>query len=464
MSGRSRPPGGEDRPDLQRSSTGRVTLLDDLEVVGATSVSTPRRSKLRPLLVALAILIVPVAIAALTFGSTNPTDPADTAEGEPPGNSGSIEAATPAEEFDELRAYGSGGIEPDNRYSGINGALDAVVVAGTVGSGPGQALQLYGPAPRLDIFPPGNRALEEMSFDASGNWLAGVYKNTFQQDVLMVGRPEGGNWVMDPVAVDLNGYAWHPTDPGVIAFAKLNNLAPTVTDIVSEDYTKRRVISRRFRAEFPGRLRIWGDWGMAFDQPGPTPLTTVATYELDPSSLAATVVDVLASGIPGSALGQLGPNRILIDGADTPTIVNTDNAVFEQNQWIEPGTEVAAMSGSPDGKFSVALVVERGRDDSLGGDVVLLASEPTSDEDSNDLLFSVAGPTTFDWTPDGRFVAGYESAELDADGQRRSAAAVTVYDLDRSLYVGREIRESVGGDLDLRFRANAVAFQETLND
>ncbi len=464
MSGRRKRSRVEGLSDVQRSSTGPVTLLDDVEVVGQTDVSRTQRSRLRPLLVVLSIVIVPATIAALVFGSTGRSDSGDTAVGEPSEDPAAIDAAAGVEEFDGLRAYGSGDVQADNRYSGIDGALDAVVVAGTVGAGPGEPLQFYGPAPKLDIFPPGNRALDEMAFDASGNWLAGIYKNVFNQDVLMVGRPGGVNWVMDPVAVDINGYGWHPTDPGVIAFAKLNTLAPTVTDVVSEDYTKKRVISRRFRAEFPGRLRLWGDWGMAFDEPGPAPLTTVATYELDTSSLATTVLDPLVQGVPGLAKGELGANRILIDGADQPTIVNTSNAVFEPNVWVDSSAEVAAMSGSPDGKYAVALVVGRGSDDSRGGKVLLLAADPASVNDASELLFTTAGPTTFDWTPDGRFVAGYEAAQLEADGRRRSAAAVTVYDLDRSLYVGREIRESIGGDLDLRFRASALAFQETLND
>lgn len=217
MSGRRRRPRLEDLPDLQRSSTGRVTILDDVEAVGQTSTSIARRSKLRPLLAVLAIFIVPVAIAAFAFGSRSPSDSSDTADGEPSEDAAVIEADAPVEEFDELRAYGSGAIQLGNRYSAINSAVDAVVVAGTVGEAPSQPLQLYGPAPKLELFPPGNRALDEITFDASGNWLAGIYKNVFEQDVLMVGRPKGVSWVMDPVAVNINGYAWHPSDPGVIA-------------------------------------------------------------------------------------------------------------------------------------------------------------------------------------------------------------------------------------------------------
>ncbi len=465
MSGRRKRARPDQIPEVQRSATGQVTLLDDSELGVQTLSTTVRPSRLRPLLLVVAALLVPGVIAFMAFGLSDSPDSATPSE-ETSGDASAVAAAS-AEEFDELRAYGSGGVQLDNRYSEINSALDAVVVVGTVGAAPAQPLQLYGPAPKLEVFPPGNRALNEMTFDASGNWLAGLYKNTFDQEVLMVGRLDGADWVMDPVALRINGFAWHPTEPGVIAFAKLNNFNSAVTDVVVEDYTQRRVISRRFRADFPGRLRLWGDWGMAFDEPGPVSMTAVATFEGKDFSNGATganILTTLVEGVPGTALGELGPNRILIDGADEPTIVNTNNAVFEPNVWIEPGTEVAAMLGSPDGKFSVALVVDRYSSDGSGGDIVLLAADPTSVNAANELLFTTSGPTTFDWTPDGRFVTGFEPAELDADGQRRRAASVTVYDLDRSLYVGREIRESVGGDLDLRFRANAVAFQETIND
>ena len=466
MSGRRKGSRQDRVPEVQRSATGRVTFLDDSEVSVQTRSTAVRPSRMRPLLLVVAALLVPGVIAFMAFGPSDSPDSATPSE-ETSDDASAVAAAASAEESDELRAYGSGGVQLDNRYSEINSALDAVVVVGTVGAAPAQPLQQYGPAGKLEVFPPGNRALEEMTFDASGNWLAGLYRNTFDQEVLMIGRLDGADWVMDPVALQVNGYAWHPTEPGVIAFAKLNNFDPSVTDVVVEDYTQRRVISRRFRADFPGRLRLWGDWGMAFDEPGPVSVAAVATFESDDYSNGANganILTTLVEGVPGTAMGELGPNRILIDGADEPTIVNTNNAVFEPNVWIEPGTEVAAMLGSPDGKFSVALVVDRYSSDASGGDIVLLAADPTSVNAANELLFSTSGPTTFDWTPDGRFVTGFVPAELDADGQRRRAASVTVYDLDRSLYVGREIRQSIDGDLDLRFRASAVAFRETIND
>ncbi|MFW2381864.1 MAG: hypothetical protein ACN4GZ_08915 [Acidimicrobiales bacterium] len=440
-----------------------MTLLDDVDTAVHSRVSATRSSQLKSLLIALAVLLVPAAIAFNALGPSDSSDSADSAADDESGEPAPFEAAGPVEEFDELQAYGSGGIQLDNRYSEISSALDAVIVVGSVGDQATQPLQFYGPAPKLERFPAGSRALDQMSFDASGNWLAGVYKNAFEQDVLVVGKLGGDDWVMDPVAVRINGYAWHPTDPGVIAFAKLNTLAPTVTDVVVEDYTQRRVLSRRFRADFPGRLRLWGEWGMAFDEPGPIAMTTVATYDVQDSTIATTTLVPLVESVPGLALGELGINRILIDGADQPTIVNTDNAVFEQNVWVDPSAEVVTMSSSPDGNFSVALVVGRGSDDSLGGKVLLLAADPTSVNDASELLFATAGPTAFDWTPDGRFVAGFEAAELSPEGERRSPASVTVYDLDRGLFVGREIRELAGGDLDLRFRADSVAFQETLN-
>ncbi len=168
------------------------------------------------------------------------------------------------------------------------------------------------------------------------------------------------------------------------------------------------------------------------------------------------------TGVPGRAMGELG-SRVLIDGGEEAILVNTQTAVFEENQWIADSAEVFAMAGSPDGKFAVALVAGRGGDGGDGGKVLLLADDPSSAMEASEFLFGTLGPTAFDWSPDGRFVTGYQPVSLNPEGERVSAASVTVYDLNRALFTGREVRFG-GAAPDLRFQVRALAFQEALTN
>lgn len=441
---------------VQRSETGSILLLDTAPEEGGER-SSVARGRGRTVLSSLAILALIAAIAAIaaSFGlAGNGNDEATASEAVAPTK------PPEAEPFEGLRSYGSGEYQSDNRYSEISSAIDAVVVAGTLGNPLDLPPWLFGPAPDLQIAPPGNRPLQVMELDASGNFLAGVYQNRLEQDVLMVGQLIGDDWILEPVSVGLNGFSWHPVDPGVIAYAKPAALNPTLTDVAIEDYTRRRSAIRRFRANFPGRLRLWGDWGFAFDEPGPIRRTTIASFPDEIAPPASSMLEPLVTGVPGRAMGELG-SRVLIDGGEEAILVNTRTAVFEENQWIDNSAEVFAMAGSPDGKFAVVLVAGRGGGGADGGKVLLLADDPSSVLGASEFLFGTLGPTAFDWSPDGRFVVGFEPVSLDSEGDRVNAASVTVYDMNKALFVGREVRFD-GAEPDLRFRVEALAFQEAL--
>ncbi len=448
---------GSSPDDRKQSDIGRVTFLeDDLDgaVVESERLQRATGSKVRPVLMVLAILSIPGLLGLSFLLNRSSGDDSDRAGAE---GAEVVDDNSEPVPFDELRAYGSGGVQRDNRYSEVNSAIGAMVVAGTVGDD----LPLFGSTRDLQILGPGNRPVINLQLDASGNWLAGTYRNKFDQVVLLVGQTDGpDDWVMEPVAVDVNGWSWHPHEAGKIAFAKPSLFSKT--NVTIEDLTAPRVISRRFVAEFPGRLRMWGDWGFAFDEPGPVQRTTVTVLPDVISPPVSGALVTLASGVPGRAKGELGLDRILIDGDEGITIVNLNNAVFERNVWIDETAEVFAMAGSPDGNFSVVLVGGRGSSAATGGKVLLLASDPTGVPQPSELLFATTGPTTFDWTPDGRFVAGFQPAVINNEGERVSPASVTVYDLNRALFQGREVRLNDGTEPDLRFRIGAIAFRETL--
>ncbi len=409
-------------------------------------------------------VMVAGALVGFGLGRSGDTDGTDEAEALEAGVDGSAGSTTvPAgEPYEGLRSYGSGEYQRDNRYSEINSAIDAVVVAGTIGDAREMPPLLFGPAPDLAAAPAGNRPLDRVELDSSGNYLAGVYRNKFDLDVLVIGELTDDNWLLEPIAVGVNGFAWHPIDAGLIAYARPSGLDPMVTDVAVENYTRSRVTTRRFRADFPGRLRLWGDWGIAFDEPGPLRATTIVNFSDDVAPPASSTLVPLVAGVPGRAMGELG-SRVLIDGGEEAILVNTRTAVFEENQWIDNSAEVFEMAGSPDGKFAVVLVAGRGGDGADGGKVLLLADDPSSVLGASEFLFGTLGPTAFDWSPDGRFVAGYQPVVLDPEGLRVSAASVTVYDLNKALFTGREVRMS-GAEPDLRFRVEALAFQEALTN
>lgn len=452
-------------PTVQHSQTGAVQFLEpESSASGERSEvvrgGTARRTVLLGLGVVVAIVVVAVGlgVSGRTAG-----DGEDAQALEAEGQGATVVTTAPdAEPFEGLRSYGSGEYQRDNRYSEINSAIDAVVVAGSVGDARNRGPLLFGPAPDLSPVPAGNRPLDRVELDSSGNFLAGIYKNQFDLDVLMVGQLAGDDWLLEPVAVGVSGFAWHPIDAGVIAYARPSGLDPTVTDVAIEDYTRSRVVTKRFRADFPGRLRLWGDWGIAFDEPGPQRATTIVNFSDDLAPPASSTLVPLVTGVPGRAMGELG-SRVLIDGGEETVLVNTRTAVFEENQWIDDSAEVFAMAGSPDGKFAVVVVAGRGGDGADGGKVLLLADDPSSVLGASEFLFSTLGPTAFDWSPDGRFVAGYQPVVLDPEGIRVSAASVTVYDLNKALFTGREVRQD-GAEPDLRFRVEALAFQEALTN
>lgn len=441
--------------ELQRSQTDGIVFIDtqtaDDVRVERMAIRRPGR-RLRSLLAAGTAVLVPALLVAALWSARQNDGAADDgpAASEPTGTVGAGESTGAA-------ADDAG--QQNNRYSPVDAALDQVVVGAVFGSDLEQRL-LTGRPERLEYVQYDARDFDQVALDASGRFLAATYRNSFSQSILVIGRLDGDEdtWMVEPAAVDVNGFAWHPHRSGQVAFASANLTGGTQVSVV--DLTRSRPFTSYYRAAFPGRLRVWGDWGFAFDEPGPAPLTSVALYPDDSSPTANNLLVTLTTGVPGTALGLLDSVRLLIDGADVPIVLNLQNAVYEQNPWYDEDAEVLRFRSSPSGRFSVGLVADRGGSPDDGGRVLLFAADPAAG-DGPALLLSTTGDTSFDWSADGRFVVVYQPAVIGVEGDRTSPASVTVYDLDRALFVGREIRMADGtGPADLRIDVQTLAFRE----
>ncbi len=458
--------GGGKEPELQRSITDRVVFLDTGVPEGERETSRIRRRtgrSLRFVLMIGAALLVPAVVAGALWSVASDRN---TGSQEPAQDEGDV--ADP--EQAGLLASGDGRLDDvddpefpiDQRYAPVARALSEVVVAASLGDA--QSI-LFGPIQGLEYAWVTSGGVNDVRLDASGNWIAAVYRNSFQQDVLIVGAadPDVSRWRFEPLAVGINGFAWHSSRPGRIAYA-LPDLS-NATQVADVDLNSGRPGTLRYRADFPGQLQVWGDWGFAFNEPGPAPLTSVASVPEGAIGSESTQLETLATGNPGRAFGLIAPQRLLIDGGESSIVLNLDNAVYEQNVWYDSSAEVFAFAESPSGKYSIGLVGGRGGGAADGGKALLFAAEPVSVSDAGELLFTTGGLSTFDWSDTGRFVAGFQPAVIGEEGDRTSNAAVTVYDLDRGLFVGSELRTLDSGAVaDLRLSVEALAFRDRIED
>ncbi len=463
-----------------RGARPEIRLLDDNQ--GSAEIYRERLQRtsgkrLRPLILALVVAAVPALIVGAIVSartedppieSADPTQPPD---GDP--SRGLVESEP--EERNQLQDFSANGgeLQHDNRYSPIAAVLNDVVLTAAIDS-PEETGILYGVAGELGVRVLEPADLTQIKLDSSGNWVAGTYRNSFDQDVLLVGRADALDvgktarahrwvWELEPMAVGTNGFSWHPHSPGLLAYAE-NNLTQS-TLVTVRDLTTERPGTRRYHADFPGRLAAWGDWGFGFNEPGPAPFTSVAIPQDEETATGINPLTTVVTGVPGNPLGIIAERRLLIDGGDTAAILNLDTAELDINEWFEPDQEVLAFRASPDGNYSVGLLAARGQSASHGGRVVLFAANPGSANETAEQIFTTDGPTTFDWNATGRFVVGYRSATRRENGERGSAASVTVFDLGRALHVAREIRTH-GGEFDenLPVAIDSLAFREHLSD
>ncbi len=456
--------GGGQEPDLQRSVTDRVVFLDSTAIGGDQETSLVRRRtgrRLRFVMMLGAAVLVPTVVGGALWSVVSDRTSASQESAEEDGDVADPEqAGVLASGEGQLADPNDPEFPIDNRYSPVAQALSDVVVAASLGDARNI---LFGPTQGLDYARVNSRGVSDVRLDASGNWIAAIYMNSFQQEVLIVSAADAdvSTWRFEPLAVGINGFAWHPSQPGRIAYA-LPDLS-NATQIADVDLDAERPRTLRYRADFPGQLQVWGDWGFAFNEPGPAPFTSVAVLPEGAIGSGSIQLETLATGNPGRALGQIAPQRLLIDGGESSIVLNLDNAVYEPNVWYDSSGEVFAFAESPSGKYSVGLV--GGRGGSAGGKVLLFTAEPVSVNDASDLLFTTSGPSTFDWSDSGRFVAGFQPAVIGEEGGRTSNAAVTVYDLDRGLFVGSELRTLDSGAVaDLRLWVDALAFRDRIED
>ncbi|NNF53199.1 MAG: hypothetical protein HKN03_02030 [Acidimicrobiales bacterium] len=473
------------RSPKHRTKSGRgarpeIGLLDDNQ--GSAEIYRERLQRtsgkrLRPLIFALVILAVPALIAGAIVAIQNADPPSESAAPAQPSDDelGDPLVTPEPRERDALEDFSANGgeLQLGNRFASIAAAMNDVALTAAIDSRPGTGI-LYGPVGDLGVRVLEPAGLTHVKLDSSGNWVAGTYRNSFDQDVLVVGRADVLDvgrtvqshrwvWELEPMAVGTNGFVWHPHAPGLLAYAE-NNLTKT-TLVTVRDLTTERPGTRRYHIDLPGRLAAWGDWGFGFNEPGPFAFTSVAIPPEEETATGINELTPVVTGVRGNPLGIIAERRLLIDGGQTAAIVNLDTGAMESNEWFEPDQEVLAFRASPDGKFSVGLLADRGQAPNAGGRVVLFAANPSSVVEATEQIFTTSGATTFDWDGTGRFVAGHQSATTRQNGQRGSAASITVFDLERALHVSREIRTH-GGEFDdnLPMAIDSLAFREQLPD
>ena len=140
------------------------------------------------------------------------------------------------------------------------------------------------------------------TFDQSGRWLAGVsqIEGEAGADVLWAG-PVGG--IFEPVAVGVDGFAWHESRAGLLGWSASSADNP---ELVSWRFAEGEV--HHWDLPVTGQLQGWGEWGFA-----------VATDALDPETVFldpdARLID---DPQPGRYGGYLPGHGILLTGGRPP--------------------------------------------------------------------------------------------------------------------------------------------------
>ncbi|MEM7337633.1 MAG: hypothetical protein AAF467_03230 [Actinomycetota bacterium] len=144
-------------------------------------------------------------------------------------------------------------------------------------------------------------------FDPSGQWLAALGHTEFDggHDVLWAGR---AGEPLQSVAVGLNGFAWHETEPGHIAWA-----SPGGDEVETLDLATGLRNVQTIELPTRGRLTGWGDWGVAL-------LTSAARFR---SAIVDPGGEVVTEDIPGRFRIESFDRQLLFSGSlDYPLSVD----------------------------------------------------------------------------------------------------------------------------------------------
>lgn len=230
-----------------------------------------------------------------------------------------------------------------------------------------------------DVPQPESRALAAgaLSPDAGGAWLASVTPTRFPDlAALWVGTADG----MDPLATEVTGALWHPTDPGRLLWGQVEG---DQTVMVEAQLGSASEPARTLVASIPeGSRPVWWTPHGVVLQAG------LSIVQVDPSgALRETQAEFVAGG-PHFAL-------VLVDGR--PTLVEPRLDRFWGAAWAE---DCSAAAFPADGDYVAAVC-------STGADTVLRVMESAGTEFPSPVaeVAGVAPDVTPAWTRDGRFVA-----------------------------------------------------------
>ena len=259
------------------------------------------------------------------------------------------------------------------------------------------------------------------AFDSSGQWLAGISSTDHgdQQQLLWAGRVGG---VFKTVTVEVQGYAWHESRPGLLAWSDQSGYE--VSTMTLDQDGSLRVVETPVR----GQLEGWGEWGFALRTTGPD----VTTAVLDPDAV------VMDQDLPGRYGGYLpGFGILLTGGAGDPLLFDPWSQGRNPVPWLESQDNVWTVTSSPNGVDALLLI---GRINQTTGTVRGEVTIISADQGIN-VLAETRTMTDLAWTPDHTRVV-YAEQQTQAPGSQGKIwavgpegllAAVTVPDLFRGV-------------------------------
>jgi hypothetical protein len=364
-----------------------------------------------PLLVAVGIAGV---VLGYLLGAAGGSNDLDTDVEPPPVGAGEAEAPSLPQPED-----GPDGARLGDLVPGLEGTL--VVNVGE--PAPYQGLMVWSrgwSSPRPSTMAAGG----PISPNASGGQIARLVRaagDIGPDSALHVGSWSGSP--MAPARLDVRSFAWHGTDPGLIAWLEAVD-EPTGVDLPPgfEEWERRFFEPRALRvaavgtttpfqvigdpvATIPGgELLAWGSWGYA---------VAVPEVEVDPPNWRGEWLVVLAPDGEErwrtlDRAAAVSPAGLLLLQVSAPTgefrIVNAAD-----NEEVGAGTMghgvAFAAAFSPDGRRLAFLVRRFDPDGWLAAVWDVDAAEWTRVADLPGTGYNVAGPGgLIRWTPDGRFV------------------------------------------------------------
>ncbi|MEM9130837.1 MAG: hypothetical protein AAGE88_00745 [Actinomycetota bacterium] len=211
--------------------------------------------------------------------------------------------------------------------------------------------------------------LTEFSFDASGQWVAGIGVGIRRDRLLTlwvgrVGMP------MEPISGDIASYAWHDERPGELAWTDVDRGEVRTLDLTTGvDLTgdvDAAVVTRGL--ETSGRLRGWGDWGFAVETWAGGTMTAV----VDPDG-------VVLEDLPGEFRGRLADGDLVFIGdASAPVRYSPSTDATAPVPWLADGDDVSRLLVAADGLSTVAFVLRDGRTSApSAAEVVVVSADDT---------------------------------------------------------------------------------------